>query len=500
MPIDILKTFDFCHILKPRGLSELFTPPVEQETAKKWLEGEEALPTWAEAWLYQWSLKFSKHHNDLLMKLRNQTEEKIYYIHYNCGTLSSQTFEKLQQGDSHFFSCMGLYFYCYQEFQSLLKIAGLTDYLVIVPMYEPDYKNWLKEQSQKHSRNNLLHWAEEQNQKHGSRLTHPEWDKRVHWEKEVLPLVFESYQKAIDDYIERQKSSPEGDNLVSEQIPESDLKLYQENQTLSLEENEPTQLSFRKHQSYFKGIKGFFRWKTCLLRMDGLFLWMSIKYSKINAQKGINYFKVYQGQDSSFSVPSLRSQSDNEQNRIQDNQLLKKEERIRKHLYKLDKRNVILPQNQELVSKEQGQKSKDINWNKIDLFLKDGAIIYATPSEQVSLYAGIYWSKPQTLAQLKILIKALKEHPNFQFFPQEANKNDLKQNILSQQIILGTGIGWLKKQLPRQKQDLSQLKQAIRTYQQKSDFKPFKSESFPKLEHSRGLIKHLEKRLGELNN
>ena len=77
----LLSAFDFCRVLTPYGVSQLFEPPIEEETAQRWLEGKQTLPTWAEARLYQWSLKFTKHHHDLLVKLRNQPEEKLYYIH-----------------------------------------------------------------------------------------------------------------------------------------------------------------------------------------------------------------------------------------------------------------------------------------------------------------------------------------------------------------------------------------------------------------------------------
>lgn len=396
----LLSAFDFCRVLTPYGVSQLFEPPIEEETAQRWLEGKQTLPTWAEARLYQWSLKFTKHHHDLLVKLRNQPEEKLYYIHYESGLFSAQAFGKLQQGDKEFFSCKGLYSYCYQAFQSLLRITGLTDCFATVSMYEPDYRQWLKERNLKHLRRNLLLWAEEEYQKHGSRLIHPECQKQMIWEKEVLPCVFDSYQKAAKKHFSREKTE------------DSDLKKKEDSgdnlsQEMRCQSHETLPTSLRGHQGFFQAIEKGLSQKLCLLRLDILSLCLRLKNVQTLISKSCKKSRI----DSPHQTFPEKHQT----------RLLKREnithEPLSKH--KTD---------------EQGQENNQVHQErvkKIHQFFDERkkesesrkAFFRQYPLKEVALYCNIDWSNPeeyapqQTLGGLKQTLLVRKQEAYLSEYP-----------------------------------------------------------------------------------
>lgn len=372
----LLHSFDFCHVLTPYGVSQLFEPPIEEETAQRWLEGKETLPAWAEARLYQWSLKFTKHHHNLLVKLRNQPEEKLYYIHYESGLFSAQAFGKLQPGDKAFFSCKGLYFYCYQSFQSLLQRTGLTDCFATVSMYEPHYKQWLKERNLKHLRRNLLRWAEEEYQKHGSRLIHPECQKQMIWEQEVLPHVFDSYQKAVREHFSREKT--EDSALKKKEDLENNFS-----QEMHLKNHQTVSTPLKGYQRFLKALKKRLNQKLCLVQLDVLFFYISLKSVGGLVSKPVKHTKTIHTNHTAIKEPQTTS---------------------------VIKEDIALPLKRK--TDEQGQENSQEHQErvkKIHQFFEERkkeseirkAFFRQHPMKEVALYSNIDWSNPEEYASQK---------------------------------------------------------------------------------------------------
>jgi hypothetical protein len=392
MSCDLLQTFDFCHFLTPYGIAQLFDPPIEEETVKRWLEGAEPVPTWAEAIFYQWSLKLAKHHHQLLVKLRSQPQETLYYIHYDAGLFPELSFEKLQPGDKAFFVSRGLYFHCYGAFHSLLGDMGLAENLVNVGMCEPEYREWLRSRKLKHLRQNLLCWAEEQHQKYGLHLIHPEYQKRMIPNPPDLSQIFDSYQQALKDYQEGEDSenSAQGETAGPSDIgiQETYAAFIHNHEDLS----EPLSESFPSDEGVVSPLKARLNRGLSLFQLDVLCLYLRLKNVKERSVKFFKKLGEIEGHHTRGEEPRINPTD----------VLTEKMSLPRKH-------NIDEPDDNDQEHEARLDKINQFFEERRQEYDKRKAFFHQHPMKEVALYCNIDWSNPEEYAPPSQTLEGLKE-------------------------------------------------------------------------------------------